>query len=928
MTKKTGWDNSVGFGCVVVVILCLWFVPALGATLEEAKRLNNLAGELYQKGLYREAIGAAEKALGIVKEVLGEKHPDTAISYNNLGELYRSMGDYARAEPMHQKALATRKEVLGERHPSTATSYNNLGALYYSMGDYVKAEPFYQNALVIVREILGEKHPHTATIYSNLGVLYDSMGDYAKAELLLQKALGIDKEVLGERHPDTATSYSSLGGLYYSMGDYAKAESLYQKALATRKEVLGEKHPNTATIYSNLGVLYDSIGDYAKAEPLHQKALATRKEVLGEKHPDTATSYSSLGALYISMGNVDKALSIFKKTGSPQGLGLCYLTQGDYKGALAQFEESLKTPGQKELLIADYIGLGLSYEGLGKYGNAKDHYKKAADLIEAQRESLMESQRRSFFAGKAGAFSRLEPYEGLVRVSSYLKDAGEGFYWAENTRARVLLEAMARRPVGSETAIPPGLAREEETLVNRIAAKHKQMEIALEKMPGKVKELEGELEDMRREKQSLISRLRREHPEYASIKYPQPLRAQDVQLRTGEALIEYEVTEKATFAWLIRGKDVVKAASTPVTRKELTEKVKAYRRCFEKVETYKDLSRFDLGVGKSLYDLVFSPVASHLKEGESLIIVPDEILCTLPFEMLVVEVPKVLKTSSGKYGSYPEGVKYLGDGYRVSYCQSATALSVGRSLRKARGDKEGKMLVVADPVFDVKDARVRGKEKTQLARRDDFQVGRMEAVAKAMGGGAEFGRLEKTGKLVDDLKRAYGDKVDALQGFDATEEGLRKRPLGQYRYEVFATHGILDNQIAYIQEPALVLSQVGVDARDRKRDGYLTMSEVMELKLNAEVAALTACSTGMGKSLSGEGVMHMGRAFQYAGARSVLMSLWSVEEESTTLLAERFFAYLKEGKGNLDALRLARMDVRKAGYEHPYFWAPFIMVGE
>ena len=849
MTKERGQKNAVGLACIVM-ILCLWFVPSLGASLEEAERLNARAGELYQKGLYREAIGFAEKALTIYREVLGEKHPDTAGSYNNLGLLYQSTGDYARAEPLYQKALTIKKEVLGEKHPSTATSYNNLGLLYKSTGDYARAEP------------------------------------------------------------------------------------LYQKALTICKEVLGEKHPDTATSYNNLGLLYDSTGDYARAEPLYQKALTICKEVLGEKHPDTATSYNNLGLLYKSMGKVDTALSIFKKTGTPSGLGQCYLVQGDYKRAIEQFEESLsysRKSGRKEFLIADHIGLGLSYEGLGKYGNAKDHYKKAVDIIEAQRESLMESQRRTFFAGKAGAFPRLEPYEGLVRISSYLKDAGEGFYWAENTRARVLLEAMARRPVGSETGLPPNLAREEESLGNRIAAKHKQMEIALEKMPGRVKELEQELEALRKEQQSLIKRLRREHPEYASIKYPQPLRAKDVPLRPGEALIEYEVTEKATFAWLIRGKDVMKALSIPVTRKELTEKVKAYRKCFEGLKgvvTYKDLSRFDPGMGKSLYDLVFSPLASYLKEGEGLIIVPDEILCTLPFEMLVVDAPKVPKTGSGKYGPYPEGVRYLGDGYRISYCQSATALSVGRSLRKGRGGEGGKMLVVADPVFDVKDARVRGKEKTQLARRDDFQVGRMEAVAKAMGGGAEFTRLMKTGKLADDLKRAYGHEVDTLQGFDATEEGLRKRPLGQYRYEVFATHGILDNQIAYIQEPALVLSQVGVDARDRKRDGFLTMSEVMELKLNAEVAALTACSTGIGKSLSGEGVMHMGRAFQYAGARSVLMSLWSVAEDSTTLLAERFFSYLKEGKGNLDALRLGRMDVRKAGYQHPYFWAPFILVGE
>jgi CHAT domain-containing protein len=154
------------------------------------------------------------------------------------------------------------------------------------------------------------------------------------------------------------------------------------------------------------------------------------------------------------------------------------------------------------------------------------------------------------------------------------------------------------------------------------------------------------------------------------------------------------------------------------------------------------------------------------------------------------------------------------------------------------------------------------------------------------------------------------------------------RVLDQYRYQVFATHGILDNEVPYIKEPALVLCQVGVDSKDRDNDGFLTMTEVMNLKLNAEVVALTVCNTGVGKNLTGEGVMGMGRAFQYAGAKSVLISLWSVENESTNLLTEKFFTHLNDGKDKLESLRLARKDIREAGYEHPFFWAPFILVGD
>ena len=235
--------------------------------------------------------------------------------------------------------------------------------------------------------------------------------------------------------------------------------------------------------------------------------------------------------------------------------------------------------------------------------------------------------------------------------------------------------------------------------------------------------------------------------------------------------------------------------------------------------------------------------------------------------------------------------------------------------------------MVADPVFGITDARLEETSKILVAQRDEYHVQKTQAMEEALGG-VGFDRVAATGRLAESLRLSYGNVVDVLKGLKATEKELRDRSLSEYRYQVFATHGILDDQVPYIQEPALVLSQVGVDTADRDNDGFLTMTEVMDLKLDADVAALTACNTGVGKNLTGEGVMGMGRAFQYAGARSVLMSLWSVEEASTSFLIEKFFIHLKEHKDKLKALRLARADVRKAGYEHPYFWAPFILVGE
>jgi CHAT domain-containing protein len=147
--------------------------------------------------------------------------------------------------------------------------------------------------------------------------------------------------------------------------------------------------------------------------------------------------------------------------------------------------------------------------------------------------------------------------------------------------------------------------------------------------------------------------------------------------------------------------------------------------------------------------------------------------------------------------------------------------------------------------------------------------------------------------------------------------------LGDYSKIVFATHGYFGKGLPGINEPVLVFTLVPPGT-----DGYLRMSEVMGLRMNADVVALTACQTGLGKTISGEGTMGMGRAFQYAGAKSVLMSLWSVDEAASINLVESFFGHLRDGKNKTESLRLARDGIRKAGYDHPFFWSAFILVGE
>ena len=216
------------------------------AQLDEAKRLNTHAVELYRAGQYGEAVPLAEQAIAIRKRLLGEKHPAYANSLNNLALLYQAQGNPTKAEPLYLEALAIDKQALGQNHPDYATDLINLAALYRAQGHYAKAEPLLVTALAIYKQASGEKSTDYATSVNNLAILYRLEGNYAKAEPLLVEALAIRKQLLGEKHPDYAQSLNNLAGLYWVEGNYAKAEPLFIEALAIRKQVLGEKHPDYA----------------------------------------------------------------------------------------------------------------------------------------------------------------------------------------------------------------------------------------------------------------------------------------------------------------------------------------------------------------------------------------------------------------------------------------------------------------------------------------------------------------------------------------------------------------------------------------------------------------------------------------------------------------------------------------------------------
>jgi len=321
--------------------------------------MNNLASVLESQGKYDDAGKLHREALEIRKTVLGEEHPSTLTSMNNLASVLERQGKYDDAEKLHREEWQLSKTALGEEHPSTLTSMNNLASVLERQGKYDDAEKLHREEWQLSKKVLGEEHPSTLTSMNNLALVLESQGIYDDAEKLHREALEISKKVLGEEHPNTLTSMNNLASVLESQGKYDDAEKLHREALEISKKVLGEEHPSTLTSMNNLASVLESQGKYDDAEKLHRETLEISKKVLGEEHPNTLTSMNNLALVLGSQGKYDDAEKLHRET-----LEISKTVLG---------EEHLNT-------LTSMNNLALVLKSQGKYDDAEKLYREVLEI--------------------------------------------------------------------------------------------------------------------------------------------------------------------------------------------------------------------------------------------------------------------------------------------------------------------------------------------------------------------------------------------------------------------------------------------------------------------------------------------------------------------------------------------------------------------
>jgi CHAT domain-containing protein/Tfp pilus assembly protein PilF len=952
----------------------------LGAEpLDTAESLNNLAVLYHSKGDYAKAETLYVRALAIDEKVLGVEHSLTANSLNNLALLYKSTGDYAKAEPLFIRALAIREKTLGAEHPNTATSLSTLANLYSSKGDYAKAEPLFIRALAIRQKVLGGEHPDTAESLNNLALLYNSKGDYAKAEPLFIRALAICTKALGAEHPSTATSLNNLAYLYSSKGDYGKAEPLYIRALVIYEKALGAEHPSTASSLNNLAELYLAKGDYVKAEPLYIRALTIREKALGAEHPSTAISLNNLAALYRTKGDYTKAEPLYvrallineKALGADHpttatsfnNLAGLYKEKGDYAKAEPLYIRALaiyeKVLGAEHPYAANSLNnLAVLYESKGDYAKAVDFQSRCNDVSD---RDLLRNLASGSERQKLAYLNRTSLYTDST-ISLHVQFLPNEMN-AKRAALKVLLQRKGRgfdAMTDAIGALRRRLSPEDQQLLNQLQDVRSQLSVltlhgagrdGLEKHKANLKALEEQEEKLQNDISQRSAQFRAQ-----SQMRSKPVTIEVIQKAIPPAMTLIEFAQyrpsdpKETMLEKRFGKPRYVAYVLPSQGESLSvelgdaesinKKIDALRKGLRD-KRHQDVKRLARAVDRE----VMQPVRKLLGHTRRVFISPDSALNLIPFAALV-----------------DERGEYLVKQYHFTY------LTSGRDLLRLQEKTKSKSapIVMADADFDDSSNSDKARDTTTASQTRDVNAATdatnaTNASDQQLGpklGELEFEPLKRLVGSADEarvVKKTLNQATVFLRG-DATESAL-KQVSGPSILHI-ATHGyFLEEEVkagaktsgstriavrrrsndstasVKLENPALRSGLFFAGANKGKSgddDGVLTALEAAGLDLwGTKIVVLSACDTGVGEVLNGQGVQGLRRALVLAGSESQMMSLWPVSDTGTRELMIEYYRRLKAGEGRGEALRQVQLKMlTNPKRRHPFYWASFIQSGE
>ena len=938
-----------------------------------ANSFSRLAILYWHLSKHTEALYYQEHALAIRKKIFGPEHRDVAISLNNMAAIYQDQGKYSEAEPLFKKALEIREKVLGPENKAVGETLNNIGIIYYLQGRYAEAEPYFKKALAVREKVLGPEHPVVADNLHNLMAFYWKQAKYTEAEIYLRRALAIREKVFHSNHPAVALSFQALGVLYSAQGKYAEAELFNKRALTINEKAFGPEHPRTVQSLENLGTLYGDQGKYVKAEPLFKRALAIREKVLGPEHPDIARSLNNLATFYEIQGKYTEAEQLYKRAlaigetalgpehtdvaSTLKSLATLHNNQGKYAEAEGLYMRALtifeKAHGlEHPKVVRSLRKIALLYCSLGIFDKAITYYEKLnksrQNFIDYAFSNASEDLKMSYiqkyplidhsffsFAFLDKTIETINPaLEMALKGKAIILDAVSAekriayCSYDDEIRARVdrhtdICGEIATLALAGAENLEPEIYRERMRTLNNIKDS---LETELSRDCAEFKD---ELASRRFSVEDVANALPEDGMLFEYVRY-EPYDFKKVggdEEKTGPPRYLAFTLDHAGEITLADLGDAAEIDSLI----SLSRKI-IYNAAVEVHTVGNVIAETRLNeVTSQLYNLIFTPLEFSLNDKARIFISPDGQLSLLPFEI------------------FPDGNgKYVIEKYNISY------LSSGRDLLKFKKKPEygNWVLAMAAPDFDLLRATMT-ERRDQALRKSEYTAFAYEPSRGASGClNTRFDLLPYTKKetksVVKTLKKKAKFDVDAYYGDKALEEVLKGMTIPP-RVLHLSTHGyfcedidLTDNKM--LENPLLRSGLVLAGANrlmdkseensSNVEDGILTAFEVSGLNLTGtELVTLSACETGVGEVQNGEGVYGLRRAFQQAGARTILMSLWKVPDKGTYDLMDNFYKNWAGGQTKQEAFRQSALKVmkdrrKKHGAAHPYYWGAFVLLGD
>ncbi|MEG4045315.1 CHAT domain-containing protein [Microcoleus sp. Pol17_C1] len=842
----------------------------LNQKTDEAERLVQEARRLFARetaASYQEALQKFDAARSLY-QMLRNREKE-AYTLHQMGFITNRLGDRQQALDYYKQALSWNR-TLADR-PKQAVILNNIGAVYYALGEKQQAIDYYNQVLSLIRE----------------------MGDRPEASINLSNISNLPANSdtsLGDRTGE-ATTLNNIGLAYNDLGEKQKALEYFNQALPLFR-AMGDR-AKEATTLTNIGLVYSDLGEKQTALDYYKQALDLRQNA-GDRRGEaltlnnTGTTYSELGKQQEAEEYFKQALPLFRAVGDRPGEALTLYNMANIKGdrgnliaALTDIETSIKIIENLRTKITNHE-LRISY-----FATVQDYYQFYIDLL----MQLHKTQPKSGYDTKA-------------------------FQASERSRARTLLELLQEANADIRQGVAPELLQQERNLQQQLDALETRRIETLSRpnhTPAEKVELDQKLQTLLGQYQDIQAQIRSTSPRYAALTQPQPLTLAQIQqqiLDENTILLQYSLGKERSYLWAV--------TKTSITSYELPKQVdieKAARNFRDAVTNprYRNIPDRVTEANNTLSQIILQPVAAQLAQ-KRLLIVGDGILNYLPFAALS------LPETPGRNPNPPLIVDH-----EIVLLPSASTLGILRQNYNDRQPPTRTLAMLADPVFSGDDERVRTQSNSanpQAIESVNLGLSRSSRANNIQLSRLKFTRQEA--QIIQALVPA-NSRTESLD-FAASRAAATSQNLSQYKIIHFATHGLANSTNPELS--GIILSLI--DEKGNPLNGFLRITDIFNLKLAADLVVLSACQTGLGQNIQGEGMVGLTRGFMYAGAQRVVVSLWSVDDEGTAKLMSSFYqGMLQKGLTPAAALRAAQLEMLKQEeWRSPYYWAAFTLQGE